>query len=118
MKLPLSWLKDYVEWNVTPEEFVERMMWRGFEVADILERLIDKGLGIELNTNRGANPLPDEPWLRLYRDLGGEIITMGSDAHTPEFIGCAMEECQELLRACSFRCFTTFEAQQPIFHKL
>ena len=88
------------------------------EVADILERLIDKGLGIELNTNRGANPLPDEPWLRLYRDLGGEIITMGSDAHTPEFIGCAMEECQELLRACSFRCFTTFEAQQPIFHKL
>ena len=88
------------------------------EVADILERLIDKGLGIELNTNRGANPLPDEPWLRLYRDLGGEIITMGSDAHTPAFIGCAMEACQELLRACSFRCFTTFEAQQPIFHKL
>ncbi len=39
MKLPLSWLKDYVEWNVTPEEFVERMMWRGFEVADILDEM-------------------------------------------------------------------------------
>ena len=33
MKLPLSWLKDYVEWNVTPDEFVEKLMWRGFEVA-------------------------------------------------------------------------------------
>ena len=33
MKLPLSWLKDYVEWNVTPDEFVEKLMWRGFECA-------------------------------------------------------------------------------------
>ena len=39
MKLPLSWLKEYVEWNVTPEEFVERMMWRGFETAGILEEI-------------------------------------------------------------------------------
>lgn len=35
MKLPLSWLKEYVDWKVTPEEFVELMMWRGFEVASI-----------------------------------------------------------------------------------
>ncbi len=33
MKLPLSWLKDYVEWNVTPAQLVEKLMWRGFEVA-------------------------------------------------------------------------------------
>ncbi len=39
MKLPLSWLKDYVEWNVTPKEFVEKLMWRGFEVADIEESM-------------------------------------------------------------------------------
>ena len=88
------------------------------EVADILERLIAKNLGIEINTNRGNDPLPDEPWLRLYRDLGGEIITMGSDAHTPNYIGCVMEERQELLKACGFRYFTTFAEQKPIFHKL
>lgn len=88
------------------------------EVADILERLIDKNLGIEINTNRGNEPLPDEPWLRLYRDLGGELITMGSDAHSPNFIGCAMEERQELLKACGFRYFATFAEQKPIFHKL
>ena len=40
MKLPLSWLKEYVDWKVTPEEFVELMMWRGFEVASI-EREMD-----------------------------------------------------------------------------
>ena len=35
MKLPLRWLKEYVDYRVTNEEFVERMMWRGFEVAAI-----------------------------------------------------------------------------------
>ena len=88
------------------------------EIADILETLIGKGVGIEINTNRGGDPLPDEPWLRLYRDLGGELITMGSDAHSPNFIGCVMEARQELLKACGFRYFATFAEQKPIFHKL
>lgn len=35
MKLPLRWLKEYVDYNVTNEEFVEKMMWRGFEIASI-----------------------------------------------------------------------------------
>ena len=30
MRLPKSWLQDYVDFNVTDEEFIERMMWRGF----------------------------------------------------------------------------------------
>ena len=88
------------------------------EVADILEKLIGKNLGIEINTNRGNAPLPDEPWLKLYRSLGGELITMGSDAHSPNFIGCAMEARQELLKACDFRYFATFAEQKPIFHRL
>ncbi len=39
MKLPLKWLKEYIDYDVTHEEFVEKMMWRGFEVADILPEL-------------------------------------------------------------------------------
>ncbi len=39
MKLPLSWLKDYVEWNITPAELVEKLMWRGFEVASVEEEM-------------------------------------------------------------------------------
>ncbi len=41
MKLPLSWLKDYVTWNITPEELVEKLMWRGFEVASIDEEMAE-----------------------------------------------------------------------------
>jgi len=39
MKLPLKWLKEYVDFNVTPEKFVELMMWRGFEVAEIIDEM-------------------------------------------------------------------------------
>ncbi|HWS30815.1 MAG TPA: phenylalanine--tRNA ligase subunit beta [Clostridia bacterium] len=39
MKLPLKWLKEYVDFNVTVEEFIEKMMWRGFEVAAVEKEL-------------------------------------------------------------------------------
>lgn len=39
MKLPLKWLKEYVDYNVTHEEFVEKMMWRGFEIAEVADEM-------------------------------------------------------------------------------
>ena len=63
-------------------------------------------------------PLPDEKWLRMYRDLGGEIITLGTDAHSPQFVGCAIRERQQLLKDCGFTRFCTFEKMRPIWHDL
>ena len=78
------------------------MSFDGFEdeVTQILRTVIEDGRGIECNVNRGNTPLPDGKWLKLYRALGGEIITVGTDAHTPEFVGRHVRETQELLRAC------------------
>lgn len=39
MKLPLRWLKEYVDFNVTIDEFVERLMWRGFEVSEVSDEM-------------------------------------------------------------------------------
>ena len=39
MKLPLRWLKEYVDFNVTIDEFVERLMWRGFEVSEVANEM-------------------------------------------------------------------------------
>ena len=88
------------------------------QVEEIFRTIIPKGLGIECNTNRGHLPLPDGKWLRLYHELGGELITLGSDAHTPEYISCAMEERQELLKDCGLRYFATYDRKKPIFHKI
>ena len=88
------------------------------QVEEILRILIEKGVGIECNTNRGHTPLPDAEILTLYRRLGGEIITLGSDAHTADYLGCAIAERQELLRSCGFRYFTTFQKGKPDFRPL
>lgn len=87
-------------------------------VEEIFRCIIPKGIGIECNTNRGDIPLPDADLLRLYRRLGGEIITIGSDAHSPEYVGCRAAETQQLLRECGFRFFTTFAKGEPAFRPL
>ena len=102
------------------ENLGEHMTFEGHEeqCREIFRTLIQNGCGIECNTNRGNTPLPDAPLLRLYRELGGEIITLGSDAHDTRYVGCAIRERQELLRQCGFRYFTTFEGGKPAFRPL
>ena len=87
-------------------------------VEEIFRTIIPKGVGIECNTNRGDIPLPDGDILKLYRRLGGEIITIGSDAHSPEYVGCRAAETQQLLRESGFRYITTFTQGEPAFRPL
>ncbi len=88
------------------------------QVKEIFRCIIPKGIGIECNTNRGDTPLPAADLLRLYREMGGEIITIGSDAHSPEFVGCRAAETQQILRECGFRYLTTFSKGEPEFRPL
>ena len=93
---------------------------------DILDRIIDRllalGKGLELNTGGLANglrePNPCTAILKQYRKRGGEIITIGSDAHVPERIGHAFATAQEILKDCGFSHYTTFEKRQPVCHRL
>lgn len=111
LTLPLRYLNENRGWKLSMDGFEE-------EIREIFRILLDKGLGLEVNTNRGNTPLPDRKWLEMYRRLGGEVITLGTDAHTPEFVGRAVRECQELLRQCGFRRFCTFERRRSVWHEL
>ena len=111
LTLPLRYLNELQGFHLTYDGFEA-------EIEDIFRILLNRGCGIEVNTNRGNTPLPDAKWLKMYRRLGGEIITLGTDAHTPEFVGCAIRERQQLLKECGFTHFCTFEKMQPIFHGL
>ena len=88
----------------------------------ILQRLIEMGKGIEINTAALAKglrePNPCIGVLKRYHKLGGEIITTGSDAHTPEQIAYAFDRAADLLKDCGFRYYTTFAKRSPSFHKL
>ena len=85
----------------------------------ILTMLIQKGKGIELNTGGLSGglrePHPCLEVLRRYRELGGEILTVGSDAHTPDRVGGFFDRAREILEACGFRYYTVFEKRKPVF---
>ena len=91
-------------------------------IDPVLEKIIDLGKGIELNTGairhglKELNPCNDI--LRRYRQLGGEIITVGSDAHEPKYIADGFDRASEVLKECGFHYYTTFDKRIPEFHKL
>lgn len=88
----------------------------------ILKTLIQKGIGIECNTGGIkyglGHPNPCEEVLTRYRQLGGEILTIGSDAHEPKHLGYAFSKLPELLKACGFSYYTVFKNRTPEFIKL
>lgn len=92
------------------------------EINAILRHLIEHGKGIELNTSGFkyglgfCHPHPDV--LKRYRELGGEIITVGSDAHKPEHIAYDFQKVNSILKDCGFKYYTEFEKRTPIFKQL
>ena len=88
-------------------------------IDSILKKLIESGKGIEINTGglrsglKYPNPCPDV--LRRYRELGGEIITIGSDAHVPEHIAFGFDIAGSILKDCGFKYYTIFKNRKPMF---
>ena len=91
-------------------------------IYEILKTVIADNKGIELNTSNvryGVKDLtPSRDILRMYKELGGEIITIGSDSHTRKQLGFNIRSAQEELKKLGFEYFCTFSEMKPIFHKL
>ncbi len=89
-------------------------------IDEILKVLVRKNKGLELNTSgvdRCGDFLPTVDIFRRFRELGGQIVTIGSDAHTPDRAGqYAFQACAILKDIFGHVC--TFENRQPVFHKL
>lgn len=93
--------------------------WREI-VDEVLKILVQKGKGLELNTSgvdRCGGFLPTEDFFRRFQELGGEIVTVGSDAHTADRVGQYTDRACEILKDI-FGHVCTFEDRKPIFHKL
>ncbi len=113
----LDLIVRYDELGVYPFENVKDM------VAEILKLAIADGKGIELNTSSWkyglADTQPSRAILRLYKDLGGKIITVGSDAHNTKQLADHLDEGYAILRdEIGFTEICTYEKMEPVFHKL
>lgn len=112
----LDMIKRYDPYAPYPDEAVLPV------IEKILRRAIQDGKGIEVNTSSfqyGLQDLtPSETILELYHELGGRVLTIGSDAHSPHRLADHIPEVREILREIGFREFCTFERMQPRFHPL
>jgi len=84
-----------------------------------LRTLVERGKGLEVNTvtyRRGmGDPSPPLQVLRWYRELGGEILTFGSDAHTPDAIGSSFDVALEMAQTAGFTRLATFEKRRLVW---
>ncbi len=89
---------------------------------EILKLLLAKGKGIELNTGGIKSGMHDfHPCmdiLKRYRELGGEIITVGSDSHDGKNIAAHFARAAEVLGECGFQYYCVFEGRRPEFFRL
>lgn len=89
-------------------------------VDEILKELVRKGKGMEMNTSgvdRCGDFLPYDVYFRRFKELGGQIVTVGSDAHSASRVGQYTDRACEILKDI-FGYVCTFEDRKPVFHKL
>lgn len=94
-----------------------------FDIIEaIMKRVIENGKGIEINTSSYKYNMdvlmPTIEMLKLYKELNGEIITIGSDAHSTDYVGHQFEYTYDLLKKLGFKYITTFRNMSPQFIKL
>lgn len=91
-------------------------------IADSFRTLAHSGKGIEINTSglrQGfGDTFPDLRYVKLFRDLGGEIISIGSDAHTAEDIAKGAAEGAEIAKLAGFNHLCYFKQRKPVFIKI
>ncbi len=85
-------------------------------IRTALRSIVERGKGIEINTSplrrRQAETCPTLQVLRWYRELGGEILTLGSDAHRPEDVASDFDVALEMAKAVGFTRLATFDQRQ------
>lgn len=105
--------KKYAEEKGLPKEDA-RIRYEDYRewIDPILMFLIRHGIALEVNTGAfrygGTEPNPSTEILKAYHDLGGRLVTIGSDAHTPEYVGSHFEDLRGILHQAGFDGYTVY----------
>jgi histidinol-phosphatase (PHP family) len=104
---------DYIDRYFSSKEDIPDFEIHKDIIRQILKTIIQKGKGIELNTSGFRKDLgyfhPKLEILKLYKSLGGEIITIGSDAHTAHDVGSDYKLAEKMLRDLGFKLIHIFK---------
>lgn len=116
-------MKQLKSQDISVDTYIDRLTSDSMDIIEeILKTLIYNGKGIEINTagfKYGLrHPNPHEKILKLYHELGGEIITIGSDAHECKHLAYDFEKVPEILTKCGFRYYSEFTGRKAEMIKM
>lgn len=126
----LSSIKAFGDFDVLghPDYIVRYSHAKSYEPLDfrevideILKAVVSKGKGIEINTagvGRLGYPHPHPFVLSRYKELGGEIVTIGSDAHDRSRVAADFGKAEQALRSAGFRYYAVFRNRKPTFYEI
>jgi len=92
-------------------------------IQEICKSAAERGIGLEINTGGLRSPVygkadPGLEYAAMFRAAGGEIITIGSDAHRTGDLAAGFEDGAEIAKAAGFRHIAYFERRKPVFVKI
>ena len=86
---------------------------------EILKLAINRHQALELNTKTLVvgmrDSSPGAETFKRYKELGGELVTLGSDAHFPERIGGCFQDAGYILKECGFKYYCVYIQHKPKF---
>lgn len=88
------------------------------EVRRIFTEVAKTDHALEVNVCRGRDLDCWPPLLRWFKECGGELVTVGADAHRPQDVGKGIPQALEMIQAAGFGHVATFAGRKPVLHKL
>ena len=112
---PLRYINGMYKMNINIREYENKL-------KRIYAKLIEQGKGLEINTSGLRQSygltMPDLWCLRLYREAGGSIVTIGSDAHTAKDIGANIIDGLRLAKEAGFENYCIYRQREPFYIKI
>lgn len=110
---PFRYINGKYERNISPRIFED-------EIKEILEYIIKHKICLEVNTsciyeNSKYNSLMPEEWIiELYKEMGGYLITLASDAHIASNCANNFMEVVRVLKEIGFKYIYYYKDRYPI----
>lgn len=123
----MTWLKDFdimghFDYIVRYAPYPQTCMkYRDFSdiLDEMLRYLIHEGKALEINTKsyqdfHGREVSLDTDILMRYKELGGEILSLGSDSHDSSKVGYEFAHFAQLLKSFGFRWTAHYEKRKLV----
>jgi len=92
------------------------------KIDEVFKALIERDMALEINTSglrqSIGRALPDYPYIKRFKELGGKYVTVGSDAHCVDDLGKGIDEGLDILKSVGFEEFTVFIKHEPHLIKI